>query len=125
MSKQILHDMVTVEGEVIHGAKLGRQMGFPTANMEVGGVDIENGVYLSSVTIDGRVWRAMSNVGVRPSVDGRSRLLETHIFDFQGDLYGRVLRVDLLRKVRDEKKFSSIEELKNQLMQDFNQIRSM
>lgn len=117
--------MVTVEGEVIHGAKLGRQMGFPTANMEVGGVDIENGVYLSSVTIDGRVWRAMSNVGVRPSVDGRSRLLETHIFDFQGDLYGRVLRVDLLRKVRDEKKFSSIEELKNQLMQDFNQIRSM
>ncbi|MBE6210468.1 MAG: FMN adenylyltransferase [Rikenellaceae bacterium] len=125
MSKQILRDMVTVEGEVIHGAKLGRQMGFPTANMEVGGVDIENGVYLSSVTIDGRVWRAMSNVGVRPSVDGRSRLLETHIFDFQGDLYGRVLRVDLLRKVRDEKKFSSIEELKNQLMQDFNQIRSM
>ena len=125
MSKQILHDMVTVEGEVIHGAKLGRQMGFPTANMDVGGVDIENGVYLSSVTIDGRVWRAMSNEGVRPTVDRRSRLNETHIFDFQGDLYGRVLRVDLLRKVRDEKKFSSIEELKNQLMQDFNQIRSM
>ena len=76
-----MSDMVTIEGEVIHGAKLGRRMGFPTANMEASGADIENGVYLSRVEIEGREYKAMSNVGVRPSVDGKCRLLETHIFD--------------------------------------------
>ena len=117
--------MITIEGEVIHGAKLGRRMGFPTANMQVGGVDVENGVYLSSVSIDGRDWKAMSNVGVRPSVDGKCRLLETHIFDFEGDLYGRRLAVRLVRKVRDEQRFASVEELKAQLHNDFELIRSL
>lgn len=114
-----------IEGEVIHGAKLGRQMGFPTANMEVGSVNVENGVYISSVIINGTEWRAMSNVGVRPSVDGHSRLLETHLLDFDGDLYGRKLTVKLLRKIRDEKRFNSVEELQQQLQNDFNLIRSL
>ena len=100
-------------------------MGFPTANMQVGGVDVENGVYLSSVCIDGREWKAMSNVGVRPSVDGKCRLLETHIFDFEGDLYGRRLEVRLVRKVRDEQRFASVDELKEQLHNDFELIRSL
>ncbi len=117
--------MITIEGEVIHGAKLGRQMGFPTANMEVGGLDISNGVYLSSVEIDGRELRAMSNIGVRPSVDGKCRLLETHIFDFSDDLYGRNLKVKLLRKVRDEIRFDSVEELQRQLKRDYDLIRSL
>ena len=120
-----MSDMVTIVGEVIHGAKLGRRMGFPTANMNIGSVDVENGVYLSSVSIDGKEWRAMSNVGVRPSVDGKCRLLETNIFDFQGDLYGRELNVTLLRKVRDEKRFASVEELREQLHNDFELIRSL
>ena len=120
-----MSNMITIEGEVIHGAKLGRRMGFPTANMEVVGVDVENGVYLSSVGIDGREWKAMSNVGVRPSVDGTCSLLETHIFDFEGDLYGKVLQVKLLRKIRDERKFASVEELKQQLEHDFELIRSL
>ena len=120
-----MSNMITVEGEVIHGAKLGRRMGFPTANMEVVGVDVENGVYLSSVDIDGREWKAMSNIGVRPSVDGTCRLLETHIFDFEGDLYGKVLQVKLLRKIRDERKFASVDELKLQLEHDFELIHSL
>ena len=118
-------EMVAIEGEVIHGAKLGRRMGFPTANMEVGSADVENGVYLSSVTIDGREWKGMSNVGVRPSVDGHSRLLETHIFDFNGDLYGRMQKVKLLRKIRDERRFGSVDELQQQLHSDFELIRSL
>ena len=117
--------MITIEGEVIHGAKLGRRMGFPTANMEVSGAEIENGVYLSSVEIDNKQYKAMSNVGVRPSVDGKCRLLETHVFDFQGDLYGCRLAVKLLRKIRDEKRFGSVEELKQQLESDFELIRSL
>ena len=120
-----MSDMITIEGEVIHGAKLGRRMGFPTANMEVGSVEVENGVYLSIVRIDGKDWKAMSNIGVRPSVDGKCRLLETHIFDFQGDLYGQRLSVQLIRKIRDEKRFASVEELKQQLHHDFELIRSL
>ncbi len=117
--------MVTIEGVVIHGAKLGRRMGFPTANIEIGDAEVENGVYLSSVAVDGAELKAMSNVGVRPSVDGRSRLLETHIFDYNGDLYGRTLTVRLLRKIRDERYFGSVEELKRQLEYDFELIRSL
>lgn len=120
-----MSDIVTIEGVVIHGAKLGRKLGFPTANMEIGGQEVADGVYLSQVVIDGKVWRGMSNVGVRPSVDGKCRLLETHILDFHGDLYGRTLTVTLLRKVRDERRFDSIEELNRQLEADYNLIKSL
>lgn len=105
-----------VEGEIIGGNRLGRTLGFPTANMDVADRDgLENGVYESEIDVDGRTYRAMSNVGTRPSVDGSRRLLETHIFDFRGDLYGRRLCVRLLRKIRNEQKFSSVEELRAQL----------
>ena len=69
-------------------------------------------------TVDGVEYQAMSNAGVRPSVDGTGRWLETHIFDFHGDLYGKVLRVQLLEKIRNERKFSSVAELRAQLEHD-------
>ena len=112
--------MICIEGEVIHGKKIGRALGFPTANMSLQGhEDIERGVYRSSVVIDGVGYRAMSNVGVRPSVGGKELLLETHVIGFSGDLYGRTLRVTLLEKLRDEKRFSSISDLKEQLQRDY------
>ena len=112
-----------VEGDIIGGNRLGRTLGFPTANMDVADrADLENGVYESEIDIDGRTYRAMSNIGTRPSVDGRTRLLETHIFDFSGDLYGRRLCVRLLRKIRNEQKFSSVEELRAQLECDKMEI---
>ncbi|MBR5333766.1 MAG: riboflavin kinase [Alistipes sp.] len=108
-----------ITGEVIRGAQLGRKMGFPTANIDAQNIpDIENGVYFSRVNIDGVVYKAMSNIGYRPSVDGHTRLLETHIFDFSGDLYGQIIDVDLVRKIRDEQKFASIEALQQQLEAD-------
>lgn len=77
----------------MHGRQLGRELGFPTANMEVADADtIESGVYESYVEIDGVEYKAMSNLGSNPSVGGGPRHLETHIFDFSGDLYGRRLR---------------------------------
>lgn len=116
--------MIDVEAEVIHGRKIGRALGFPTANMTLEGYDdIERGVYRSEVMIDGVRYRAMSNVGIRPSVGGKELLLETHVIDFAGDLYGRRLRVTLMEKIRDEKRFSSISDLKDQLMRDYNLIR--
>jgi riboflavin kinase/FMN adenylyltransferase len=115
--------MIDIEQEVVHGRKIGRALGFPTANMSLEGyVDIERGVYRSSVVIDGVRYRAMSNVGIRPSVGGKELLLETHIIDFVGDLYGRRLSVTLVEKLRDEKRFASIGDLKEQLSKDYYTI---
>lgn len=112
--------MIDVEQEVVHGRKIGRALGFPTANMSLEGyMDIERGVYRSSVVIDGVRYRAMSNVGIRPSVGGKELLLETHVIGFSGDLYGRRLRVTLDEKLRDEKRFASISDLKEQLQRDY------
>lgn len=112
-----------IESEVIHGRKIGRALGYPTANMSLTGYeDIERGVYRSVVDIDGVSYPAMSNVGIRPSVGGKEVLLETHVLDFSGDLYGRVLRVRLVEKLRDEKRFASISDLKKQLNRDYEYI---
>lgn len=108
-----------IKGVVIHGAQLGRKMGFPTANIDARDIDvIENGVYLSQVEIEGKIYKAMSNVGLRPSVDGKTRLLETHIFDFEGDLYGQTITVNLVKKIRDEQRFNTLDELQQQLRTD-------
>ena len=112
--------MIDIIAEVVHGRKIGRALGFPTANMSLEGYqDVERGVYRSTVDIDGVRYRAMSNVGVRPSVGGKELLLETHVIGFSGDLYGRKLRVTLVEKLRDEKRFSSISDLKEQLQRDY------
>ena len=112
--------MIDIVEVVVHGRKIGRALGCPTANMSLEGYsDIERGVYRSSVVIDGVSYRAMSNVGVRPSVGGKELLLETHVIGFTGDLYGRRLRVTLEEKLRDEKRFSSISDLKEQLQRDY------
>ena len=115
---------VVVEAEVVSGNKLGRKLGFPTANMDISNrTDITNGVYRSQITIDGVVYNAMSNVGIRPSVVSTGRWLETHIFDFNGDLYGKVLTVCLVEKIREERKFSSVAELRAQLEHDMEYCR--
>lgn len=110
---------MVIKGEVIRGAQLGRKMGFPTANIDAQGLtEIENGVYASEVEYDGCRYAAMSNIGLRPSVDGTTRLLETHLFGFEGDLYGKQIEVRLVRKIRDERRFASIDELQAQLQRD-------
>lgn len=115
--------MQEIEAEVIHGRQLGRQMGFPTVNMDIADrPEIANGVYRSEVEVDGRIYVSMSNVGVRPSVDGRTRLLETYLFGYSGDLYGRRLRVRLIEKIRDERRFASIADLQAQLETDKQKI---
>lgn len=110
---------MTIRGEVIRGAQLGRKMGFPTANIDAQNLTtIDNGVYASAVEIAGQRYAAMSNIGLRPSVDGTTRLLETHLFGFEGDLYGQEIEVELLRKIRDEQRFASIDALRQQLERD-------
>lgn len=110
---------MTVEGIVEHGRRIGHALGFPTANIPVAqDVAIEDGVYRARVEIDGIAYRAMVNVGRNPSVGGAERHLETHLFDFECDLYGRRIKVELLEKIRGERHFASLEELRAQIEKD-------
>jgi riboflavin kinase / FMN adenylyltransferase len=105
-----------VSGTVIEGKKLGRELGFPTANIRLGDQQAPaDGVW--AVEVDGHL-HGVANLGTRPTVGGGERLLEVHLLDFSGDLYGRVLRVRFVRFLRGEKKFGSVAELREQIRLD-------
>ena len=111
-----------IKGRVLHGRSDGRKLGFPTANIAIGDDRIapRAGVYRSATVIDGKIHNAVSNVGVCPTFGGGERRLEAHIIDFDGDLYGKEVRVYLLGFLRDERRFDSIDELKMQINVDKN-----
>jgi len=108
-------------GVVVAGNRLGRTIGFPTANMQLYEplklVPL-NGVYAVEVDVQGQLYKGMCNIGVRPTVDGKVRTIETHILDFDEEIYGLPLRLRFLRRIRDERKFPSLEALKEQLEKD-------
>lgn len=111
----------TLEGEVVRGQGLGRQLGFPTANLKVSEPP-ERGVYKVSVALD-KAWPAVCNVGVRPTVSGEAKVhVEIHIPGFTGDLYGKTLTVSFLAKIREEQKFPSVEALKEQIARDVSSL---
>ncbi len=109
-------------GVVVAGNRLGRTIGFPTANMrlyEPLKLLPGNGVYSVEVESLGRKFKGMCNIGTRPTVNaGSDRTVETNIFDFDEDIYGLDLKVTFLRKIRDERRFASLDALKAQLIQD-------
>ena len=108
-------------GVVVAGNRLGRTIGFPTANMQLYEplkLVPMNGVYAVEVEVLGSVYRGMCNIGVRPTVDGKVRTIETHILDFDQDIYGLPMRLRFLRRIRDERKFPSLDALRQQLEQD-------
>ena len=110
-----------LKGAVVAGNRMGRTIGFPTANMQlyeplklVPG----NGVYAVEVQVLGGFYKGMCNIGTRPTVGGTVRTIETHILDFDEDIYGLPLEIRFLRRIRDEKKFPSLDALRLQLEQD-------
>lgn len=112
-------------GRVVRGDARGRALGFPTANLCLRRAPALRGVF--AVTVYGvapRPLPAVANVGMRPTVDGRVPLLEVHLLDFNADLYGRHLRVRFERRLRAERKFASLEALKDQIAQDVAQARA-
>ena len=125
----------SVSGVVAHGDGRGRTIGVPTANLEgVPELLPSNGVYAVRVDLlaaEGSAAPARSlgagvtNIGVRPTVDGTTKRIETHLFDFRGDLYDQRLRVHLLARIRDEKKFGGIDELKAQIARDIDAARAL
>jgi len=109
-----------VEGQIEHGSQRGHEIGFPTANLKPKNRVIpRNGVYVTATLID-HVWRrSITNIGVRPTFETEVEpSIETYIFDFDGNLYGDVLRVRFLHRIRDERKFNGIVELKAQIEKD-------
>jgi len=118
---EILGRPYQLSGRVRHGRKLGRSLGFPTANIALGQRRlILSGVYCVRVQgISSTTLPAIANIGYRPTLDhSRRQLLEVHLLDYSGDLYGQDLEVEIVRKIRDEKKFSSIDALISQIQQD-------
>jgi riboflavin kinase/FMN adenylyltransferase len=109
-----------VEGRVERGAERGATLGFPTANLHPHNRVIpKNGVYVTGALIDGEWRRSVTNVGVRPTFTADTEpSVETFVINWTGDLYGDVVRVRFLHRLRDEKKFSSLEELKAQINDD-------
>lgn len=115
-----------LEGTVIRGNRRGHTIGFPTANLKPRNRVIPRfGVYATATLIDGHWRKSITNIGVRPTFESDSDpSIETYVFDFEGDLYGDVLRVRFLHRIRDERKFNGIDELKAQIMRDTERARN-
>lgn len=119
----LLGSYYRLQGEVVHGHKIGHQLGFPTANIDPHNDDKirpENGVYAGLATLaNGSTFPTMINIGCRPTVDNTKKItFEAHLIGFEGDLYGQQLTLDFVERIRDERKMNSLEELKEQLYKD-------
>lgn len=117
-----------ITGRVVAGDRLGRTLGYPTANIDIeDALPAKNGVYAATVTLDGRRYGAMANLGVKPTFadGGDRRILEVHLLGFEGDLYGRELTVEMVSFVRSEQRFTGAEALKAQIEKDEKQIKKL
>ena len=114
----------SISGTVAHGNERGRLLGYPTANIELEDAHVAvplGGVYAVRVIVNGKSYHGMANIGYNPTFgDVAKPRLETNIFDFTGDLYGKQLMVQFVQRIRGEVKFAGIEQLKQQLAQDKN-----
>jgi riboflavin kinase/FMN adenylyltransferase len=126
LAEHLLGRPFAISGRVMHGQKLARQLGTPTANVQLKRRRVPlTGVYLVSAEIDGKVWPGVANIGVRPTVAGDGRPhLEIHLLGFAGDIYGRRLTVVFHQKLRDEQRFASLEALKTAIDADVAAARA-
>lgn len=119
--REYLGGPFTIIGEVLHGRKIGRTLGFPTTNIIPEKMKLlpPNGVYASVTKIDGAYYKGLTNIGHNPTVgETKEKRVETYLFDYDQDLYGKVIEVALYSMEREEVKFDSVEELKEQMNQD-------
>ena len=126
LARRMLGRPYGVEARVEHGSERGHKLGFPTANLHPHNRVIpRNGVYVTGTLIEGQWRRSVTNVGLRPTFgDATEPSVETFVMNWDGDLYGDVVRVRFLHRLRDERKFSSIDELKTQISRDVARANS-
>jgi riboflavin kinase/FMN adenylyltransferase len=126
-ASQMLGRLYAICGRVVEGDRLGRQLGFPTANLDAANLVLPpNGVYAASTKLNGQFYRVALNIGMRPTVAAAQPQLrvEAHLLDFSGDLYGTELELELGVKLRDERIFSSPAELREQIQRDVAAVRA-
>ena len=112
-----------LRGKVVKGDGLGKKINYPTANIfieETYKIIPKDGVYLVETTIKNKLFKGMMNIGHRPTIGTNVKSIEVHLFNFNEDIYGKVISIKMISKIRDEKKFSSIQALKEQLVKDEN-----
>ena len=120
--------MDIIKAIVIHGQGKGEEMGFATANQQISQLEKlpEIGVYASKVKIDDKQYIGITNVGTRPTVDDAAKItIETHVLDYSGDLYGKIIEVDLVYRIRDIKKFANTQQLLKQINDDKETAREL
>lgn len=119
-ASRLLGRTFSVRGEVIKGDQRGRTIGFPTANVAVGQQHVlpADGVYVCRALVGGQHYGAVTNIGVRPTFEGRRRTVETYLLDFIDDIYGEMLQVEVLHRLRGEQKFDGIAALVGQITKD-------
>ena len=121
LAKKLLGRPYSFEGKVVHGNRLGRSIGFPTANIWLPKNNLPiKGVFSVKISIDVSEFEGIANIGIRPTVGGTSPVLEVNIFDFKKEIYGKRIKVEFVKKIRDEKKFDSLDDLKKQIAKDVN-----
>ena len=110
----------SLHGQVVTGAGRGIALGFPTANLDIAPEQAvpADGVYATWAYIDGRTYPSMTNIGQNPTFNDRKRAAEVYVVDYQSDLYGHELKIDIVERLRDEKKFNTVAELKKQIAED-------
>ena len=116
----------SVGGEVVVGNRLGKTLGFPTSNIMIDEsmVTPPNGVYTTLCIYNGVKYPSITNVGVKPTIGTFSKNMETHIFNFDKELYGKHIKIEFVKKTRDEVKFSSKEELSAQIAKDCEEAKA-
>jgi riboflavin kinase/FMN adenylyltransferase len=125
LAEKLLGHRFFVMGHVVYGRQLGRQLGVPTANIPLHRYRAPlEGVFAVTVTGLDRPYDGIANVGVRPTIGGNEPLLEAHLFDFSGDVYGELLTVTFRHKLRDERQFSGLDALKAQIARDIDEARA-
>lgn len=121
---ELMNSCFSLTAMVVHGNHLGRTMGFPTANLEIDHsvpFVLAHGVYAVKIKVNDLIYNGMANAGIRPTLDGKSLSVEINLFDFSGDLYGKTIVVDFIDRIREERKFNTLDELVQQIHIDKKQ----
>ena len=125
--KNLMGRYFYLEGKVITSEKRGRVLGFPTANLDIKPQQAlpENGIYATIAQVEGGHFPSATNVGIRPTFGTGEEMVETHLLNYKGNLYGKDMRVEFVQKLRDEQCFSSSEELKTQIEKDIREVEAI
>jgi riboflavin kinase/FMN adenylyltransferase len=119
----LLGEAYEIRGRVVPGQTVGRGLGFPTANLETGNEIVPAGVFVTTAEVSGSIHASVTNIGTRPTFSRAGTRIETHILDFTQDIYGEDISLRFLRKIRDELRFESSDDLREQIRKDLRTTR--